>query len=100
MATEASRATDIGRTTGGTIADTASSPLPLAGGPLAGLPFLLPEFAEIMSGRCGKASRAVALLVSSPSLYLEHYSKAVIFSEAAERGVVLPDKKPLPSLVS
>jgi hypothetical protein len=65
----------------------------------------LPEFLELLAGRgeAGKSkSKALEKLVSSPgpSLLLEHYSEAKVYGREARESMVLPDRKPLPSIIT
>ncbi len=60
----------------------------------------LPEFSSMVSvGAHGKASKAMVKVVSEPLMYLEFYSKGLVYSKGAEEAVVLPDKKPLPNVI-
>ena len=46
-----------------------------------------------------QAGKALRKLISEPQLYLKHYSKDVIYSDAAAQAFVPPDKKPLPNIL-
>lgn len=55
-----------------------------------------PQFKALLGGQ-SRVSKALKKLLSEPQLYLKHYSKDLIFSQAAAEQMVLPDKKPLPN---
>lgn len=59
---------------------------------------LIPTFPELLSGR-GYVTEKVKKLVLDSQMYLIHYSKKVIYGDEAARTLVLPDKKPLASVV-
>lgn len=39
-------------------------------------------------------------MVLDREMYLKHYSKALVYSDQAQATLVLPDRKPLPSLAA
>lgn len=55
-----------------------------------------PQFKALLGGQ-SRVSKALKKLLLEPQLYLKHYSKDLIFSQAAAEQMVLPDKKPLPN---
>uniref|UniRef100_A0A7R9VZ73 Uncharacterized protein n=1 Tax=Chlamydomonas euryale TaxID=1486919 RepID=A0A7R9VZ73_9CHLO len=59
----------------------------------------LPEFADMLGGRFGRASKAMSTLVDQPQLWRQYYSERVLFSDVAMQDMTLPDRKPFASVM-